>query len=134
MLNDPATQHLTSKVTYLYRDASNYKFWGDFFLSGSIARSDFEMHLFDTEFFIPEVIGIQSLCPKEFGEDDHFLHTIEDIELIYYEYARPTDIKMSALEFIARMKKVSCSGWFSAIEWDSWNERPLISKGPFILS
>ncbi len=89
-----------TKVEYLYRDAGNWKFWGEFVLSGAVTFAEIEVLLFDRLWFTPEEIGVESLTPKIRNEDDHPLHEIHEMTLV------PTaDALMTAEEFIARLEK-----------------------------
>jgi len=38
-----------TRIEYLYRDASNYKFYRDFVVEGSVTKNDFSPFLFDRE-------------------------------------------------------------------------------------
>lgn len=101
------TQRITL-LTYLYRDASNYKFRGEISLLGELRIRSIKRYLFDDEFFIPEKIGMTSLRPKTLNEDDHLLHSIEDcIEVESNEF------QMTATEFQSRVRRASRQGWFS---------------------
>lgn len=71
---------------YLYRDASNYKTFGELWLTGSLSESDLVSLancLESEEFFVAEQIGappLQNYLEREFGgrtQDDHAWHTFE---------------------------------------------------------
>lgn len=96
-----------TEITYLYRDASNYKFWGSFVVSGRFYPAEVEQFLFDREFFVPQKLGIPSLTPKERNEDDHDLHT--------FESAEPTEVPAnlcSSKELARRIEAAHRDGWF----------------------
>lgn len=67
---------------YIYRDASNYKAWGEILLLGIPSKNDIEIlrtSLELGEYFVAEQIGIPTLYQElwEFGgpnQDDHALH------------------------------------------------------------
>jgi len=67
---------------YLYRDASNYKAWGELLLSGMPSQNDIvalRARLESDTYFVAEQVGIPALCQElwEFGGpncDDHALH------------------------------------------------------------
>jgi len=70
-------------LEYQYRDAGNYKAFGELLLEGEMTPNDLAdltPYLYDGEYFIPEEVGIQPLQPllwEEFGsanEDDHGWH------------------------------------------------------------
>jgi hypothetical protein len=71
---------MNTEITYLYRDASNYKFFGSIVVAGRIEIADIEGCFFDSEFFVPEAVGLPSLVPEVTNEDDHLLHTIVAME------------------------------------------------------
>jgi hypothetical protein len=95
------------EVNYLFRDASNYKFRGDFRLLGKISIDEIESYLFEGEFFIPEKIGLPPLRPETANEDDHLLHSIED-----WRAVEGATYLMTAHEFQRRLREASQRGWF----------------------
>jgi len=44
---------LNTKLTYLYRDGSNYKQWDDVVLAGAVDPEMIRRHLWEGDFFIP---------------------------------------------------------------------------------
>jgi hypothetical protein len=71
---------------YLYRDASNYKAFGEVWLTGALSDDDKSIILncFESrEFFVAEQIGVPPLYRQVFEfsggrtEDDHAWHTFE---------------------------------------------------------
>lgn len=97
-------------VHYMYRDASNYKFHGEFVVSGKLRMHQLEDFLFDAEFFVPHEIGLEHLLDMPMNEDDHYLHTFESFE----ECSRG-DVFCSAEEFISRVKEANKKGWLSSL-------------------
>jgi hypothetical protein len=83
-----------SVIEYLYRDASNYKEFGEILLEGLFSETDIELVrscMYDCgQFFVPEEIGIpplQSRLWEKYGgpdEDDHQWHSIECIRTAKY--------------------------------------------------
>ena len=67
------------EVSYLYRDAGNYKFRGRFVVRGYLDVEALRPFLFDEEWFVPERIGPPSLRPREMNGDDRLLHEFEEI-------------------------------------------------------
>lgn len=82
---------------YLYRDAGNYKAWGQVLLTGHVSAEDeraFRSCLESSEFFVAEDVGVPSLQRELWAlsggptEDDHGWHEfhgfreamIEDLE------------------------------------------------------
>ena len=71
-------------LEYQYRDAGNYRAFGEILIEGEVLKSDLDSlapYLYDGEYFIPEEVGIPPLQPmlwEEFGSDnenDHDWHT-----------------------------------------------------------
>lgn len=98
-----------TRVTYMYRDASNYKFHGEFVVSGKLQKSHLEKFLFDGEFFVPHEVGLNHLLDVPMNEDDHHLHTFE-----HFEPCRSSKAVCSAKDFIRRTSEANLKGWFSS--------------------
>jgi hypothetical protein len=94
------------KIIYLYRDAANYKFWGEFCVSGQISLADLRPYLLDSEYFVPQKIGIPSLVPQCQNDDDHTLHEIDSMAP-----CENSPCVATADELIARFRKVN-GNWF----------------------
>lgn len=98
---------------YLYRDASNYKEWGEVVFSGvaddpnaTIVRS-----LDSGEFFIAHQIRIPEVFPKTrpHYSDDHCWHEFESVEVTT---AEPSDAHgRTVLLFVNEMSRASVAGW-----------------------
>ena len=54
---------MNSCLTYLYRDASNYKFWGSVTIEGHLEMDQLTPYLYEGEYFLPELVEIPSLTP-----------------------------------------------------------------------
>jgi hypothetical protein len=108
--NDSPARLRTYKVTYLYRDAGNYKFWGEFCILGDLSLSDVRPYLFDHEYFVPEQVGLPSLVPEVQNDDDHSLHEFFDIRP-----SEPGRHLCTSEELIARVRKADERGWFANI-------------------
>ena len=98
-----------SIVNYRYRDASNYKYWGSFALWGKFDASEIDKFLCWSEFFIPEKIGVVSLVPLNENDDDHLMHTIEEVE-----YTSGYEALCTSDDFIERFRLAHENGWFDA--------------------
>lgn len=68
---------------YIYRDASNYKSWGEILLSGTPSQNNIELLLASLEsgeYFVAEQVGIPTLYQALWAlsdgpnDDDHALH------------------------------------------------------------
>jgi hypothetical protein len=97
----------THKIVYLYRDAGNYKFRGEFCVAGSLSLTDLSPYLLDEQYFVPDKIGIPSLVPQFRNGEDHDLHEIE--EVVHIE---PTACLFTSDEFISRVRAANIRGWF----------------------
>jgi len=97
----------TQKVVYLYRDAANFKCRGEFCVAGTIVLEDLRPFLLDSEFFVPEAVGIPTLTPRYRSEDDHVLHEIDSITP-----TAPAPCPLTAHELIERFRTASEHNWF----------------------
>ena len=112
---------MNTRIEYMYRDASNYKAYGEAVLRGTISESEkgaIGKALYDGEFFIPEAVGLDSLVgilgePDE--EQDHPFHTIEGFS---ETEDSPTDLAPSAEEFVRAMLNMTRERWDDAgVAW-----------------
>ena len=61
-------------LTYLYRDASNYKFYEHIILSGSLSFDEIAPFFHETDYFLPELVGLKPLVSEQLSIDDHPWH------------------------------------------------------------
>lgn len=94
------------KITYLYRDAGNYKFWSEFCVLGDVSLDTLSPYLFEGEYFVPEKIGLPSLVPPQKNDDDHLFHEFVDVE-----YSDSAECLLTADDFMARIRAASITGW-----------------------
>ncbi len=71
---------MNTKISYLYRDASNYKLFNEVIIEGSLKIEQLKPFLFDEQFFVPEQLNIPRLQFEIQNEDDHDWHEIESLE------------------------------------------------------
>jgi hypothetical protein len=98
---------MNTEVTYLYRDAGNYKFRLSFVVTGKFDPAEIAQHLIDGEFFIPAAIGLPRLIPEVRNDDDHEWHCFEDVQ--------PTpasDVACTAEELKDRIRRADEKGWY----------------------
>jgi len=106
------------KMIYLYRDASNYKAWGEIIfrnpdnllLNGIEERltSSFESH----ELFVASQVSIPEVFlffHERFTEDDHFFHEFHAVEFTTDQYTDPCD--RSTKIFIEQVEQIGRNGW-----------------------
>ena len=96
-----------TKITYKYRDAGNYKTWGEEVIEGTLTLNQLAPYLIDTEFFIPRDIGLPDLQPQPKTEDDHDLHTIEELT----ETTEKPTIRINAETLINNFKQARVGEW-----------------------
>lgn len=88
-----------TKISYLYRDASNYKIWNEAVVEGVLTeeqKQTIQLCLDGGEFFIPHLVDLPEKTFVDFGfayseQDDtpFFELSIEDIETVDEE---PTEV------------------------------------------
>ncbi|MPY72483.1 MAG: hypothetical protein GEU92_20800 [Alphaproteobacteria bacterium] len=98
---------MNTEFSYIYRDASNYKFYKSVIISGKLKLCDIQEYLFDEEFFVPELVGLESLVPDVKNEDDHILHGIFSL----CETKKPAGV-LRAETLVHRFKERGETGWF----------------------
>ena len=103
---------LGTHVFYMYRDYSNWNFYGEFYLAGRCQLEDFTQYLHEGCYFVPHLIGIESLTPEKMNEDDHWLH-----EIIKTEYAKPEKPILTSKKFISRLKDCYNKDWILLCTW-----------------
>jgi hypothetical protein len=74
---------MNTKISYMYRDASNYKAHREIVVKGKLTLEQLQPCLYEGEFFIPEKVGLEELQHELTSfpsEDDHVWHTICSVE------------------------------------------------------
>ena len=109
-----------SVFSYLYRDASNYKAYGQLLLKGTATAADVEslrQHFESGEFFIAEQLGIPALYAELWTfssgpiSDDLVWHTFEELKT-----ATASDLPLPIFDTVKSLtKKIK-----SVV---SWNEK-----------
>ena len=99
---------MNTEVSYLYRDAHNYKNQTSVVVEGEVQFSDIVPYLSEDKYFIPVQVGLEGLNGYD-AETDHPWHEIDpdDFELTR---AKPT-IDLTAAELVANFKKAHQDGW-----------------------
>ncbi len=106
---------MNTQLSYLYRDAWNYKRFHSIILPGIITLEQIEPFLREQTFFIPSEVGLPDLQEDVFKSYDHIWHEIEAIELIDEQ---PT-ATINASVLLANFKKAHSL---------NWNEREVFAR------
>lgn len=112
-----------SVFEYLYRDASNYKVWGQLLLEGemTIEQACYLQSRFDSEeFFIAEQIGVPPINKELWvysggiTSDDHVWHSFQGVRPATAEDILTENVWGSVDSLLSNVKAVSSwclSGW-----------------------
>ncbi|MDX9972727.1 MAG: hypothetical protein RBU21_07050 [FCB group bacterium] len=98
---------MNTKVSYLYRDACNYKTFHEVVLAGVIGEDDIKPLLKDETFFVPSEVGLPDLQQADFGVDDHIWHEIVSISKTDEE----PSLSIRASDFLKRFRLASQANW-----------------------
>jgi hypothetical protein len=101
-----STRQENTELEYLYRDASNYKWFDSVIVAGHLTLNDLKKYLIDGEYFVPELVGMKCLTPEIRNEDDHDWHEIVSL--------KPTTLAanfLSAEELVLKFKAQYLAGW-----------------------
>lgn len=123
---------MNTEISYLYRDASNYKQHMTVVLSGVISDEDKQLikaKLDDGEFFIPSQVGLpdlQEMMIDGFDEDeDHVWHELLNIEIT----ASDPTYDLTGDDLVRRFKAVK--EWLVDARWGEMTmgaERKRVTK------
>lgn len=107
---------------YLYRDASNYKAWGELLLDGDLSEVEIARmtaRFEDGEFFIAEQIGVPALCEQLWQE----CQSASSVELdhVWHEFSA---VRPATEADIGRLTRWgSAAALLNAVEKiDSWKQ------------
>lgn len=106
------------KLIYLYRDASNYKAWGELIFRNpdTLNLDEIEERLrssFDSrEYFVASQVSVPEVflfIDNRFTEDDHFFHEFHAVE---FTADQCTDLYDRAIKaFVEQVEHSSKNGW-----------------------
>ena len=99
---------MNTRINYLYRDASNYKQFGEVVVEGPMERNQLGPLLKDQEFFIPSRVGMADLQPDMRTEDDHIWHEIESLA----QTSESPSLDITAEQLLQRFKYMSKNRWY----------------------
>lgn len=106
-------REMNTKFNYLYRDASNYKNWGEVIFKGEYTPEmavELTEYLDEGRYFIAHQVDIPEMFfdyGKDSIEDDHCWHEYGDMVLTEQEPTDPRTIQ----QFIQQVKEESELGW-----------------------
>lgn len=105
---------MNTKISYMYRDGSNYKTYSEVILEGELTRKQLEDIQSKMEFgdgFVPHQVGLRGLQENlqcfdtQDWDDDHQLHELDIDNDVSFTEAKPTQ-GMTAEEFYQLFMKV----------------------------
>lgn len=113
-------------LSYLYRDASNYKANGAVIVSGKSTPEHgrrLRASLIDSEYFIPEKVGLPSLRERLYEyssgsptEDDHLLHELVELRAATAEEVETGPTAGQLDELLARFEREARAGWWDGLD------------------
>ena len=102
---------MNTRISYLYRDASNYKAHHDVVVRGEITFAEIESSLESGQFFIPSQVGLPDL-QAQFGpanDDDHVWHELTSESFVPTE--DPSTVDLTAHDLKIRFRQAEEKGW-----------------------
>lgn len=99
---------MNTRISYLYRDACNYKNFNETIIEGNLFIEHLMPFLKDELLFIPSKVGMLDLQPNEWTEDDHIWHEIEKLEATTED---PT-MNITAEKLIEQFKIAHLNEWY----------------------
>lgn len=103
---------MNTRFEYLYRDAANYKQFGDVIIAGVLDAEELYQLLQEELLFIPSKVGLPDLQPKEWSIDDHIWHEVENIT----ETTEQATIKMTADQLLECFRVAHKNKWYEFYE------------------
>ena len=110
-----------TKISYMYRDASNYKAGIEIVAEGKITPKEVQTlkdNLNDGEFFVPSMVGLPDLQERmstPIGEDDHPYHEIDPERDIEYTREDPWPVDINIHDLVEKWKY--CDWEKGGVEW-----------------
>ncbi len=98
---------MNTEIHYLYRDAANWKVYNKIIIRGELSFDDLVPHLYQSEYFIPSVVGWSDLQSNDWTEDDHVWHEI--VELVITS-ERET-VNQNSDEIVCLFKNANARNW-----------------------
>lgn len=121
-----------TQITYMYRDASNWKQFETVVLAGAMSQEDIDLiisKLEDGDLFIPEQVGLPRLQFRwpTLNEDDHVYHELkrEDFKIVDL----PPTLEITAKELVENFRNVNWDILFS--DWTLWSHGEIDENADF---
>lgn len=121
-----------TQITYMYRDASNWKQFETVVLAGAMSQEDIDLiisKLEDGDLFIPEQVGLPRLQFRwpTLNEDDHVYHELkrEDFEIVDL----PPTLEITAKELVENFHNVNWDILLS--DWTLWSHGEIDENADF---
>lgn len=110
------------KMVYLYRDASNYKAWGEIIFGNPEKLNLHEVedrlrNIFESnELFVASQVSIPEVflfLHDRFTEDDHYYHEFHAVEFTSEQHTDSHDRSIKI--FVEQVEKIGRNGWRLAV-------------------
>ena len=99
---------MNTEISYLYRDADNYKSSNTIVIEGELRFSDIQPYLHEGTYFIPSQVDLDGLNGNNI-DSDHPYHELAEDDFELTE-ANPT-ISLTAKQLITQFKQAHERGW-----------------------
>ncbi len=93
---------MNTKISYLYRDASNYKVYNECVVKGVITPEQIQTILdcCIDEYFIPSKVGLPEKRFESWTDDDHIWFELNDFEDCFEETSKPANVAITCEELV----------------------------------
>lgn len=96
-----------TKISYLYRDASNWKVHNECVIKGVLSPAQIKTILdcCDCEYFIPSNVGLPEKRFEKWTEDDHIWFEFNEWEDCFEETLEPANVNITCDELVAAFER-----------------------------
>ncbi|MBX3177272.1 MAG: hypothetical protein KF886_07930 [Candidatus Hydrogenedentes bacterium] len=98
---------MNTRIEYLYRDAHNYKTFGEAVLRGALSPEEVQPCYHEKTWFLPEEVGLDGLQEHPTTSADHVWHEIIALQ----PTPEPPTTPLTAHAFLQRMKAAANARW-----------------------
>ena len=113
------TRRMNTRVFYMYRDASNYKFHGAVVLEGLVTEEQIRPHLHEGQYFISGDVGLPDLHPTYCTFDADLDHPWHELNSVKPTGMEPT-IALTAEDFLRSLREAARAEWPGQHEDFAW--------------